>query len=46
MRSIVGGLLVSQWLTLYTPPVIHLYLDCPSQSLAAQRRQRTIAANR
>jgi multidrug efflux pump subunit AcrB len=24
--SIVGGLLVSQWLTLYTTPVVHLYL--------------------
>ncbi len=25
--AIVGGLLVSQWLTLYTTPIVHIYLD-------------------
>ncbi|MBY0317967.1 MAG: efflux RND transporter permease subunit [Reyranella sp.] len=42
--SIVGGLLVSQFLTLYTTPVIYLYLGRLSQWLM-QRRQRTIAIN-
>ena len=37
--AIVGGLLVSQWLTLYTTPVIYLYLDRFAHWLGG-RRQR------
>ena len=35
--SIVGGLLVSQLLTLYTTPVVYLYLDKLSQHLARKK---------
>jgi multidrug efflux pump len=37
--AIVGGLLVSQWLTLYTTPVIYLYLDRLSRWLGGSRRR-------
>jgi len=37
--AIVGGLLVSQWLTLYTTPVIYLYLDRLSRWLGGRKRQ-------
>ena len=36
--AMVGGLLVSQWLTLYTTPVIYLYLDRLGRWLGASRR--------
>jgi multidrug efflux pump subunit AcrB len=39
--AIVGGLIVSQWLTLYTTPVIYLYLDRFQHWLAGKRRRPT-----
>ena len=42
--AIVGGLLVSQWLTLYTTPVIYLYLDRLSHWLGGARRRSRLAA--
>jgi multidrug efflux pump subunit AcrB len=41
--AIVGGLLVSQWLTLYTTPVIYLYLDRLSRWLGAKRQPSRLA---
>jgi multidrug efflux pump subunit AcrB len=37
--AIVGGLLVSQALTLYTTPVIYLYLERMRQRLSRRRHQ-------
>ena len=42
--ALVGGLLVSQWLTLYTTPVIYLYLERLSRWLGGSRRQSRLAA--
>ncbi len=41
--AIVGGLLVSQVLTLYTTPVIYLYLDRVAVKLASLRRRKAPA---
>jgi hydrophobe/amphiphile efflux-1 (HAE1) family protein len=41
--AIVGGLLVSQWLTLYTTPVIYLYLERLSRYLGRAQRPSRLA---
>jgi hydrophobe/amphiphile efflux-1 (HAE1) family protein len=41
--AIVGGLLVSQWLTLYTTPVIYLYLERLSRWLGRAYRPSRMA---
>jgi multidrug efflux pump len=42
--AIIGGLLVSQLLTLYTTPVVYLYMDRFSQWWARRHRNRPTAA--
>ena len=42
--AIVGGLLVSQWLTLYTTPVVYLYLDRLSRWLSGSSRHHKVPA--
>lgn len=42
--SIVGGLLLSQLVTLYTTPVIYLYMERFSAWLAARREHRALLA--
>jgi multidrug efflux pump subunit AcrB len=41
--AIIGGLLVSQWLTLYTTPVIYLYLEQLSSWLGRAYRPSRVA---
>jgi hydrophobe/amphiphile efflux-1 (HAE1) family protein len=41
--AIIGGLLVSQWLTLYTTPVVYLYLEQFSRWLGGSRRRSRVA---
>jgi multidrug efflux pump subunit AcrB len=38
--AFIGGLLVSQWLTLYTTPVVYLYLDRLANRLGRRRPPR------
>jgi multidrug efflux pump len=40
--AIVGGLLLSQLVTLYTTPVIYLYMERFSEWLACRREQRAL----
>ena len=41
--AIVGGLLISQWLTLYTTPVIYLYLERLARWLGREQRRSRLA---
>ena len=41
--AMVGGLLVSQWLTLYTTPVIYLYLERLARWLGGSRAVARLA---
>ena len=41
--AFIGGLLVSQWLTLYTTPVVYLYLDRVAAWLGGAYRQPRLA---
>jgi multidrug efflux pump len=43
--SIVGGLMVSQMLTLYTTPVIYVYMDKIGHRLARRKKQLQVAAH-
>ena len=42
--AIVGGLLVSQMLTLFTTPVVYLYMDKLSQAIGRRQGSRPVLA--
>jgi HAE1 family hydrophobic/amphiphilic exporter-1 len=44
--AVVGGLVVSQFLTLYITPVIYLYLDWVQGKLAGHREAEELLASR
>lgn len=41
--AMVGGLIVNQMLTLFTMPVVYLYLDPPQNWLRGERRHESPA---
>jgi multidrug efflux pump subunit AcrB len=44
--TIIGGLLISQLLTLYTTPVIYIWFDRLATRLSKHRKTRNVPANR
>src|SRR4029077_3761972 len=43
--AVVGGLLFSQVLTLYTTPVVYLFFEHQRQKFIARRRKRVVVGN-
>ena len=44
--AIVGGLLISQLLTLFTTPVVYIYMDRLTPGLEANRRREALRVRR